>query len=802
MQVSPVALAACLLLAGAIRVAQAAQKPDLSEELIGNILRTYNTDRKDLDRIIQYIHPPVKEPIRDGVSLAVPPELGNPKLARLGYVDVTAAPFGADPSGKRDSTEAIQKAVEFASWRQMACFFPAGTYLVRDTIRCIEGPVATESGNLKGTRSFPNVLVGSAAGPARRAVLLLAPSSPGFNDPRSPKVIVLYRSIGARLGGRNTGGYQDNISYNNTFANIDIKIGEHNPGAVGILLRGAEGSSVQDVTIDATHGLAGMAGASGSGGSQHHVTVIGGKIGVDTRALASAGGEEDAGGVGTQPTPTLTAFTLIGQTQASLVVASRGPLIAVGCRIVRKSGAAIVVCKDSQLNPFNSSLCLIDSQIEYETESPDNVAIQAGRSYNLFNVYVRNAARVSAEAAGQPQRWLRIKEMSVSKDPGKYEGVALSEPVYIEGAKVASPHVELGGSDEPPADLQSRHIWGSDFPTFETPGAANVKDAPYNAVGDSHADDTAAIQRAIDEHEIIFLPKGYYRLTDTLRLRPNTKIIGVGQVYSAFVVRDPNPKSGKAGAPAPMLLTATDPSAKTYLAFVGFYLTNVAPPSYKSDSVAWYALRWQCGRASICRSLFYEYGNYSGLAEGKALAVVNPMVQVTGAGGGKFYNFYRHGFIKYSGDYRHLLIADKKGEPLSFYHCHAQHSSRPEQVEIRNSSDVTFYGVKTENDTSFMLVTNCDHIRVFGHGGNARPRKDYAHYVFQNTKDLLITNIADEPFFSGAGEGKPAATRARKAGEKSKNARPSIQEYNAFWDGPFKAPSNERPIMYRKGNPF
>ena len=47
---------------------------------------------------------------------------------------------------------------------------------------------------------------------------------------------------------------------------------------------------------------------------------------------------------------------------------------------------------------------------------------------------------------------------------------------------------------------------------------ANVKDAPYNAKGDSFTDDTNAIQKAIDENEYVFIPKGYYRITKTIKL--------------------------------------------------------------------------------------------------------------------------------------------------------------------------------------------------------------------------------------------------------------------------------------------
>jgi hypothetical protein len=52
----------------------------------------------------------------------------------------------------------------------------------------------------------------------------------------------------------------------------------------------------------------------------------------------------------------------------------------------------------------------------------------------------------------------------------------------------------------------------------------NVKDSPYNAVGDGIADDTAAIQAALDDantispHDFVYLPVGRYKISSTLWL--------------------------------------------------------------------------------------------------------------------------------------------------------------------------------------------------------------------------------------------------------------------------------------------
>ena len=49
-----------------------------------------------------------KAPSADG-SMPVR-DLGNPKLLKSGFVDVTAAPFSADPTGRQDSTASLQEA--------------------------------------------------------------------------------------------------------------------------------------------------------------------------------------------------------------------------------------------------------------------------------------------------------------------------------------------------------------------------------------------------------------------------------------------------------------------------------------------------------------------------------------------------------------------------------------------------------------------------------------------------------------------------------------------------------------------
>jgi hypothetical protein len=143
------------------------------------------------DSYLRHAHPTIRKPFVDLLNLAVPVELEDQRLAALGYVDVTRKPFSADPTGKTDSTTAIQAAVVFARDHQMACFFQPGTYLLSDTLTCVQQLYKRANGRVFGGNRFPNMLVGSRAG-ARRPRLVLAPKAAGFGDAAKPKVFVRF----------------------------------------------------------------------------------------------------------------------------------------------------------------------------------------------------------------------------------------------------------------------------------------------------------------------------------------------------------------------------------------------------------------------------------------------------------------------------------------------------------------------------------------------------------------------------------------------------------------------------------
>ena len=72
---------------------------------------------------------------------------------------------------------------------------------------------------------------------------------------------------------------------NNVLMSIDVRVGPGNVGAIGINWRGAQGTSLEDVTVYAGDAAIGISGLGGSGGSHSNVTVIGGRFGIDGRQV-------------------------------------------------------------------------------------------------------------------------------------------------------------------------------------------------------------------------------------------------------------------------------------------------------------------------------------------------------------------------------------------------------------------------------------------------------------------------------------------------------------------------------------
>jgi hypothetical protein len=724
-----------------------------------------------------FIQSSVLAPFPDGVNLAVPEELRDNAFARLGFVDVTAPPFGADPSGARDCTTALQRAIEFARDRQMVCFFPPGTYTVSDTLRCTELLYRRTNGALVGSRFFACVLVGSRAG-AERPRLVLAPRSPGFGDSATPKFVVHFWARDPDAPEEDKPG----VNMNQMLVGLDIVIGAGNAGAIGVRHRGAQGSGVQDCTIDATQGLAGVQGSCASGGHHAGVTVIGGRIGLDFR-------NDD------RPGPLISGVTLTGQTESAIVFSGRQTLTAVGLKItVPGRGPAMV--GEVRGGVQGGQINLVDSEIVFTEPAETNTAISSSASLVLQNTYVRGAGAVAhftdgTELKGAVSGWLRVREFAHGL-PFKIKGVSCPMPIYVDGLKSGDVSEVEPSDSGPPADLQGRHLWPADFPHWQMPSVADVTTAPYNAKGDGVTDDTAALQRAIDRSEFVFLPKGYYRINRTLRLRSNTKMFGIARHLATIVATERAGDFADPLQPAPLVLGADDALAATVLATLAIFA-----PRELGDTA--YTLDWRCGGNSLVRDVNFLQGSRYGFSRPPpnvpAGLYTVPHVRISGGGGGRWFNFFQEAGYSQAPDFRHLLIDGTRG-PLAIYMCNPEHAISDVNMEIRDSRYVTVYGLKsetTETKQPPLWIRDSDHVRLFGIGGIAMPAAGRALVTVSNTPNFLFAGATGQLTLFTDGTSPPAEWTDPHLWN-------MIAETLAGQT--LHVPPMERPVWFKRGRPL
>ena len=73
------------------------------------------------------------------------------------------------------------------------------------------------------------------------------------------------------------------------------------------------------------------------------------------------------------------------------------------------------------------------------------------------------------------------------------------------------------------------------------------------AIGDNNADDSDVLQKAVDQHRVVYIPQGWYRITKSIMLKPHTVLIGLNPIATQLIIHDNTPAFSGFGGPVPML---------------------------------------------------------------------------------------------------------------------------------------------------------------------------------------------------------------------------------------------------------
>ncbi len=681
---------------------------------------------------------PAQRPHRDLVWNLPPWILADPSrrtdpLLEKGYLDVlhydgwNGNPV--DPTGTRDSTLAIQKAIEDARVHTLVLLFPPGTYLVSNTLSAGQRAISYQ-GKLRGTFTVNTVLMGKPGAP--RPVLKLRDSAPGFGKAAvlKPLVHLWAEDPNNPVKGAPRPNEGNASGFNQVFRGIDLDLGKGNPGAVGIFFAAAEGSVLEDVTIRAAGAAIGVMGLPGRGMTTRNLRVVGGRIGI--RAY-------------TTPSPVLIGIRLEFQEQAALELGTWTPVTMIGFSIVKNKGPAVTLPASNTANAGH--LALLDGSIRLIGGGPA-IDDRADRNLYLENVYFQGASPLVLRKSGEPlpsagTGWNRVPRF------------VNSSRLVLRGHRFArlEEHDSIPPLDEPypappPSDLISRHL----PPPLPDPFREAVDVRSLGAAGDGTTDDTAAIQAAIDSHPVIFLPKGDYVVSKTLVLHPETVLFGIAKNLARLQVAP----GWRPVRETPILLTDEAPDGRTMLADLRVEYP-LDQPAYDYFNV----LTWRAGRASVVRDIqdgFQTWTRSSG---------TNPhaLYRVQGGGGGRWYGWHSSRFLRNRHAGFRILVVEGTKEPLTFYGFEPQDSffgrKNPQGLlatpfnEIRNARNVRILGSKSESAQAYLAILGSANVFFLGHGGHAQTKSGAALFeVDQTSRNVLLWALglseASYPYVTGS----------------------------------------------------
>lgn len=657
------------------------------------------------------VYKTVYSPVVDGVNIDVP-KLIPIDMAKRGIVDVTQKPFYADKSGLYDSTDSIQKAIEFARDNQLVCYFPSGRYLVSKTLKCTQKRYMRSNGNIMSARLYPCVLRGD--GP-EESEIVLKPNSKGFRLKIGLKPVIEFSSQSPN----NADVMQPDMCFNQRVEGIKISIGKGNPNAVGIRMEGAQGSGVEDCIIDVRFGYAGIEGGAGAGGSFRGVTVFGGGVGLIM--------------LKTQPAPLIVGVNLLGQSNAAIIYKGSGSLVGVDVTILYEGRGSAIRGIDSSQWPFLGQLTFVGLSVECRKQGVVGIK-------TLGSVYLENAVFKGCELIyeGNGNRVIVsdedcvvYDELAVSGVRGEWRSASYSFPTYINGEKkpIYMKKGE-GGISHSSENLP---------PRIDLEMCCDITLPPYNVPSDGVGDAYPGIQKALQDSNCIFMPKGYYALSKPIKVIDKKTIVGVAQ-HLTVVMPHKNWKGGSADNPDPIV----DVQGVRSVNLMNF---SVYTPTFFQNT---YGIRWSPRNGGVVKNVnIRSMPPWGGYKQNTGTIRNYPLVLIKNAGKTKWYDF-NEGDLFYQGkDYRHLKVINSG--PVIFYMLNLEHASSDFNCELVNSRNVKIYALKGEGNTPLLRIENCNDIRVLGFGGNAAARPGESLFYVSRSKNYKFVNIVPFPWLLGMG---------------------------------------------------
>lgn len=552
-------------------------------------------------------------------------------------------------SGTGDRTEALQKAINEVEEKGVfgIVFIPSGNYELTNTIHI-----------WKGIR-----LIGY--GPTRPVFTLPAHTS-GFEDPSSPKYLFHFTSNrppkGQPIRDANPGTFYSAIT------NVDIHMGQNNPGAVGIRSHFAQHGFVSHVRFETGDSLAGI---DEVGNIVHDCEFIGGQYGIMTK----------------KPSPSWP-FALLDSQFSNQKRASI---------LTQEAGLSIIRCEFKEA-PY---------VIEIRKDRSEELVMQ----YCHFSQIEKALIRISEETNARTQINImdssceEITKIAEFRESGR-QIEAPNQSFYIQHFSHGL-HID-GIGQTPIIDTRLKtSIASSEIKVFENPARQvpsnqswiNVKDLGAN--GDGNFDNTQILQKAINTYDSLYFPTGRYRVTDTLQLKNSTCILGLNPITTQILIKDQTPAFHPAGSLKAVIESSCEGDA--IIQGIGI---DAGAANHRAV-----ALKWQAGEQSLVNDIKFMGGHGTYDSEGNYLKIYNhnrsadpdstrrwdsmpPSLWVTNNGGGTFQNLWTASPYAHAG-----MLVENTSTPGWIYQISSEHHIRNELI-FENVKGWKSYALQFEEEST------------------------------------------------------------------------------------------------------
>ncbi|MFB3903319.1 MAG: glycosyl hydrolase family 28-related protein [Acidobacteriota bacterium] len=614
-------------------------------------------------------------------------------------VYLTSDEFPVRADGINDDSIGLQQAIDRVqeTTRTGIVFVPEGRYRLGKTVYV-----------------WPGIrLIGYGS---RRPVFILAENTPGFQE-GSGKYLVFFAGGRPRAAGQPIRDGNPGTFYS-AMANIDMEIRQGNPAAVAVRFHIAQHCYLAHMDF---HIGPGKAALEDIGNEGEDLRFFGGDYGIVTGKTAPSW-----------------QYLLIDSVFEGQRVAAIKTHEA-GLTLVRDQFKSVptAVAIDPQ---FAEELWLKDCRFEnilgpaLVISNENNARTQVNAEDLVCSqVPVFASFRETGKQLAGPAPIYVVKQFSHGLHLASLDAVGEITTTYK-----ASPTASLPAaipSDIP--DLPARDTW------------VNVRS--LGVKGDGQTDDTAALQAAISSHRTLYLPMGWYRVTDTLVLRPETVLIGLHPAATVIDLPDSTPTFQGPGAPKALL--EAPKGGSNIVTGIGLYTGGINGRAV--------AAKWMAGKDSLMNDVRFLGGHGTNRPDGTREEVYNNThtadpdlnrrwdgqyysLWITNGGGGTFKDIWTPDTFAQAG----MCISDTTTEGR-VYLMSIEHHVRNEVI-LRRASNWKLYALQFEEERGEsaealpLEIDNCTNITL-ANTFLYRVVSSYAPFPYAvrvaNSRDIRFLNV-------------------------------------------------------------